>query len=232
MSKFTVKKIEEIKANVEELRAILSNDVKMSQFTEKRVELNINIIQALLGAEVVIPKNTAKSAKLKFRHRLPNVSEVAEICDILATYITDVEETFLSALQNMKQAADDMTIPAGIIKFQPVELIEKPTNKKLSEMALNGNGGVAFSQIALTPMDIMNISKMAYEARSRENKKIIMLSAGVVVTVAVAASLYFFVLKKDKAVESEEVVTEGIDEEIDVDLETEEIPVVTIEEQL
>ena len=71
-------------------------DVK-GYFQEGRLCLNLLLIETLIGAEITADtgKNAKGDYKIKFNRRLPTATELAEISEIVAKFIKDVEKPFL-----------------------------------------------------------------------------------------------------------------------------------------
>lgn len=201
MGKFVKKEIEIIKKLAEtEIPAMVNKGCTDTEYRQKRAELNMCVIQACVGGEMVEGK---KSNTFKFNHHLPNMSQVAEIAAIM-TEFADAECSFFDT------DPDDMGIPEGLVKP------DKTRNKNL-KAAILGDGCKAIYNLPLNGVDVCTLAAMGAEARQAHNTTVAIVVAGVVVTVAVGAGVGMYIYKKKHHHTDNDVDIDDADVDIDAD---------------
>lgn len=223
MKRFVETEIETItRIATSEIPAIIASpQVTRQQYEAKRLELNLHLIQALTGAEVVAPKKAGGSNKMKFCHRLPTKSDIAKIASIVDTYIRDVENPFLSSLpQEVDNNVDEeMGIPSKtcVQIAGAVPAIDKVNNKKLNDVIFGYDGNRSISSMLLGAMDCIQIAALGEEARERANWTKFFIIGGIalaVVGAGAAAAIIYNNSKKNEEPEETDIID---DETIDLE---------------
>ena len=209
MGKFVKKEIEVIKKLAEtEIPAMVNNGCTDAEYRQKRAELNMHIIQACVGGEMVEGK---KNNKFKFNHHLPNMSQVAEMAAIMTAF-ADAECSFFDT-----DPDDDMGIPEeGLVKP------DKTRNKNL-KAAILGDGCKAMYNLPLNGVDVCTLAAMGAEARQAHNTTVAIIVAGVVVTVAVGAGVGMYLYSKHKDDKELAEIEDEMDDVDDIDIDSVEV---------
>lgn len=180
MSNYTEKRIEEIRTLVtKEIPAAIDAGISIDEYlTKHRVALNLTIIQAIFGAEFSDPKKEGKDCKVKFNHKLADVSELATISHLLDDFIGDIENPFLSP-EFESGNGDDMSIPTCVRSYALPEL-EKVNNKKVTDYIFGGN---AISKMMLTGRDICDLAAVAQKIKKTKVRNTMLLIGGIALVV-------------------------------------------------
>ena len=205
-------------------------------FNDCRLVLNIMVIQALTGAEYD-PAKVGKDGKYKvsFNGALPTTSEIAEIAEILDTYIANVEDNFLSLAS--VDIDDDMSIddtPAAG-RETTINPIEKINKKNLTNSIFGYDGQQAICKMLIDSADVIRIAALGEELRKKRNRNRMLIIGGITLLVAGAAGAgyYFYNKNHDDADSSNDIdvnpdVIPMDDPEVSIDDET---PVVEIDDE-
>lgn len=215
MAKFAEKEMAVIKKLAqEEIPALIATGVDEKIYYQKRAELNVHIIQLCVGGEMYELKGKkAGQNGFRFNKSLPTKAQVAELGEIINTFIATVENPYIQGLNGAD--VDDMSIPTNLILNAQVTAPEKVTNKTLREKIV---GDSSYYQLQLSAIDVMNLAAIGEQARKDANFKTTIIVGASVLVLAGAAVGGYFIYKnyknKDEEVAEAEVV---VDAECDVD---------------
>lgn len=241
MSKNFVKNQIEVikKMSTVEIPAILATGkVDPQVYKLKRLQMNMEIIQALIGGEFIEPKKGGKEWKIKFCKKLPNRSELAEIISMVDVFTRTVEDQFLDQLQNATAPAGDMSIPtADLIVNAGSELpkIEKINGKKLRDYIFGYDGKEAISQLMLNASDCMMIAAAGEDLRKKSNRNKMLIVGGIALLLVggTAAAVVIHKRRKGEKIANMDIDMSDIGEvdvdDMDVSIDDDEAPVVTID---
>lgn len=179
-------------------------------------EINIHVLQALLGCEVASTKKG--ETKVKFKHALPSLAQVAEIahlCDNNAQVLAASVETI---------GDDDMSIDVDRI-VQEIPVLEgKITNKIMSNFVLDKFGA---AHCILNGSDCITIASYGAEARNNANIKKALIG-GIALLVIAGGVTAAVVIRKKKHQDEDVVETEVTAVEVEEDID--DAPVVDLDE--
>lgn len=180
-------------------------------------EMNIHVLQALLGCEVACTKKG--ETKVKFKHALPSlaqISEIAHLCDNNAQVLAAGVES---------NGDDDMDIDVDRI-VQEIPVLEgKITNKIMNNFVLDKFGA---AHCILNGSDCVTIA--AYGAEARKNTNIKKALIGGIALLVIAGGVTAAVVIRKKKHQDEEVV-EGEVTTVEVeDGDIDDAPVVDLDE--
>ena len=197
--------------------AVVSNH-DMASFNTMKLELNTHILQALTGGEIT--KTKKGDRKIKFIHKLPTTSQVAEIAKICDNYAQAVESPLTRVPED-----DEMSIPVQQVRKEIPTMSDKIKNKELQTYILDPTG---VSTCTIVGTDCIIIASYGEAARKDANFKMALVIGGVTLVVAgcVAGGVVAYKKKHDKLDEVE--IDSNSFEEIGID--EDEIPEVEIEE--
>ena len=232
MKKFAAKEIEVIKKlATEEIPAMIAAGTTEDQYNAKRADLNAHIIQFAVGGEIIELKGKkAGQNTFKFNKGLPTKAQIADVADVVNTFIANVENPYLLSL-NKADGIDDMDIPTGDVYAANVKPLEKARNKELRAKIL-GTEGVAYYQMKLSGLDVITLAGIGEEARKRANFTTAIIVGGIVVVLAGAgvAGYLIYENKKNKeeepAVDTDDIVDVDPDE---VDIDPDDAPEVVLD---
>ena len=212
MSKFVTEEIKKIEA------IVTAGIQKIEQSSEEeynamRLELNMHVIQTLIGGEVATKKDG--SYKIKFNKPLPSMVEVATIAGLV--------DKFYQA--EMKQCVgydddDDMSIPEDTNMIQYTKM-----NQKELQGAVLGAGG--FASMMINGTDCITIAGIGKETRKKANFHKALIIGGISVAIIGAATAGCIIYKKkhkdDDIIDAEVVDIEAepieLDVPVDIDLD-------------
>lgn len=246
------KQIESIKEVIEQIRQMVAdpNLTEEDYIVKGRIVLNMAIIQALIGAEVQKPKKEGKEYRLKFNHKLPSRTELAEIVELLNNeFIAKIENPFLDSLypdHEVNTAAegaddDDMEIVEDTgfsTTYSNVPTVEKWNGKKLKDYIFGYDGKSAMSKAFLTGIDCMKIAAIAEDVRkkSKRNRMLIIGGIALVITGGVVAGIVIHEHNKKDDADIDDMIDDIDDIDIDdvdvddiEDIEIEDVPEVKID---
>lgn len=231
MKNFTNKELETIKKlATEEIPAMIAAGTTEQLYNAKRAELNAHVIQLCVGGEIVDLKGKKEGqSTFKFNKALPSKAVVAEVADVINTFIANVENPYLSAL-NQADGVDDMSIPSGDVYAANIKPLEKAKNKDLKAKIL-GTEGIAYYQMKLSGLDVITLAGIGEEARKRANTTKALIIGGAVILLAGAGVAGYFIYenKKNKE-EAPEVDTDIVDvDPDDVDIDPDDAPEVVLD---
>lgn len=240
---FVASMIEEIQLMTE---SIIPNEAQNGMYTNiagyaqgPRQKLNRLLVQAMLGCEI-------KDGKAKFCHKLPNKSEIAEICSLLNDFIDGVENVIIYSLAkpeaqaandqgNQQTPPSDMNVPRMEVKFNDavhrVEFIHKVSFKKLNEEIFSKD---LLSMTLLNVSDCLKLAAMGEKARRKDSRDKMLIVGGIVLvltglTVA-GVMIYNHKHNDDELKVGDEVVGGDVPSVNDGDIpEIDDVPQVDIE---
>lgn len=240
MSKNIEKRIGEVRdMALMQIPAILgTNPVNPEDFRNKRIDMNIAVIQILIGADFDRPKD-GKEWKVKFCHKLPSRAELAQIVQIMDVFAKTVEAPFMVALANSSSVKDgeDMGIPpkeSDIINaVSGLPRIEKINSKKMKSYIFGYDDHEAMAKLMLNAADCMEIAAMGEDLRKKTNRNRMFIVGGIalLITGGTVAAVCIRNKKKDGDIidmDDMDVDIDG-DDSIDVGIDDDDAPVVTID---
>lgn len=189
MSKFTTKRIEEIRSlTTVDIPNEIQNGIDIERYLKLRMTLNITILQAILGSEFIKKKD--ETYKVKFIHRLPKNKELFTITSLIDDFI-ELENGFFKAYNDrFVDPIEDMEIPSTDICSNDLPELEKVNSKNVYEYIFGANG---ISRHLLTGKDIIKIAADAEKIKKAKFFKTMIITAsalailagGAVATVAI-----------------------------------------------
>lgn len=227
-------KIEAIKKiTTVDIPALMQGEqVDPNQYMVKRLELNMNVIQLLIGGEFTEGKDS-KEWKIKFGSKLPSRSDLAEIARIMEDFVTNVEAPFMDAVRRAASGAannDDMSIPpqATLDPNARVGLpkIEKINAKKLKNYIFGYDGKPAMSRLMLNAADCLEIAVMGEELRKKTNRNKMLIAGGIALLITGGVVAAVCIHKKSKKAEKE---LDDLCECGDINVDDADIPVAEID---
>lgn len=244
MSKKKTSRIESIrKITTVDIPALMNGDqVDPNQYMVKRLELNMSVIQLLIGGDFTEAKD-GKEWKIKFNHKLPSRSELAEIARIMEDFVANVETPFMAAVQRAASGAtgnDDMSIPpqAALDPTARIGLpkIEKINAKKLKNYIFGYDGKPAMSRLMLNAADCLEIAVMGEDLRKKTNRNRMLIAGGIALLLTGGVAAAVCIHKKNKKDEARlDDLCECGDVSIndsdmpDVEIDADDAPVVSID---
>lgn len=237
------KKGKYVKGIIKDIRILTTKEIPDAISKEKykdvkeyistaRTELNILLIEAALGCEI----KTKGDGKVKFNHKLPSKSNLSDLCELLQTFIDNVENPFLAKMTNnvttVSTDAGDMEVP---LKFdmringevKRVRMLDKPDNKRLKKEIFDKD---MIRNVKIDVTDMMRLAAMGEDARKKENKKKMLIIGGVVIllTGAVVAGIVIYNHNKEEDIMIGDDIVDGDIPDIDMDDGDADIPQVEI----
>ena len=185
MSKYTVKRIEEITKYMNEtIPAAINEGITVQKYlNEHRTTLNLSIIQAIFGAEFIKGENDGDVQKVKINHRPADVTELAQITHLLNDFIANVENPFLASSDEVIVVTeDDMDIPAraSAIAAAALPQINKFNNKNIQNYIFgNDDPGAALSHKMITGMDVYDLAAVAKKIHTHKLRNTMLIIGGV-----------------------------------------------------
>lgn len=221
------------KITTQDIPAIMKGgQVDANQYMMKRLELNMSVIQFLIGGDFTEAKG-GKEWKIKFNHKLPSRSDLAEIARIMEDFVINVEAPFMEAVQCAAAGGgedDDMSIPINATLEPTAHVglpkIEKINTKKLKNYIFGYDGKPAISRLMLNAADCLEIAVMGEELRKKVNRNRMMIVGGIALLITGGAVAAVCIHKKNKKAEEE------LDELIDcgdVSISDSDMPVAEID---
>lgn len=190
---------------LEEIPKMLSatSEIIVEDYRQKRIELNMNMIQVLTGGQF---EKNGDTWKVKFNQKLPNKSELAELTKIMETFIRQVEAPVLKAITAAgAKTDDDMSIPPRDTGFTGgsygIPKIEKISSKKLKNYIFGGDGMEPLPKIMLSVADCMEIAVMGEKLRRKKYRDMMLIAGGIVLLLSGASVLAVRMQKRDGKVE-------------------------------
>lgn len=180
-------------AKIKEMVASGSTDIT------HHAELNLHILQALVGGEIT--KSKKGETKIKFSHSIPTTSQVAEIAKICDDYAQKIAEVL-----SVSNEEDDMTIPVENIT-RAIPVIDGKINNKTLQSYVIEPGGVMTCMLSGT--DCITIAAYGEAARKDAIIKRTIIIGGCVLVIAggITAGVIIHSNKKnDDEVEDDTVV--------------------------
>lgn len=242
MSKKKTSRIESIrKITTVDIPALMNGDqVDPNQYMMKRLELNMSVIQFLIGGDFTEAKD-GKEWKIKFNHKLPSRSDLAEIARIMEDFVANVEGPFMAAVQRAATGnnGDDMAIPQASLEPAThigLPKIEKINAKKLKNYIFGYDGKPAMSRLMLNAADCLEIAVMGEELRKKTNRNRMLIAGGIALLITGGVVAAVCIHKKNKKDEDRlDDLCECGDVNIsdsdmpDVEIDADDAPVVSIE---
>lgn len=197
-------------------------------FQKGRLCLNLLLIETLIGAEFTQSdgKNGKGDYKLKFNHRLPSKSDVADISAIMGEFIKNVENPFMEQFG----AADEdsnMGIPTASLR------LEKVNTKSMKDLIF---GSGCTTNRMINAIDCVQLAAVGEQLRKKTIRNRVLIVGGIalVITGGTAVGMNLYKKHKDKADDAGDdtpVVDIDADDMPEVNLDDSgDMPVVTIDE--
>ena len=195
-------------------------DVK-GYFQEGRLCLNLLLIETLIGAEITADtgKNAKGDYKIKFNRRLPTATELAEISEIVAKFIKDVEKPFLDQFTTTDPG--DMNIPDDVSTIR----LEKINAKSMKELIFGGAGPV--TNRMLNAIDCIQLAGVGEQLRKRTIRNRVLIVGGIALVVTGGTIVGVNMYKKHKDKVAADTGTDGAPE---VDLDSGDLPEVNMDD--
>lgn len=223
-------------------------------YADCRREINRLLVEICLGAEFEKKKDGAWTVKMC--HKLPDRHQLADVSELLGSYIQQYERPLLDAFvshglmdrngnvvnsQNPVAAAG-MEIPpnggtstgvaAGPMSRR-VTFIDDVSHKKIRDAAIGGGEFSGYLNMYLQVSDLVVMTANASRMRKKDRKKRMLIAGGIAIVVAagvgVAAFLYCKHKKKSNEEMVDDLVTSAEDMCMDVsDTGVDDAPVVTL----
>lgn len=248
MSKFVEERIEAAKKVMEEINVMVNNNPDCVKYLELRSQLNLELIQAVIGGKIVskVTRKNGTINKICYTEKLPTVSELSEICMLLREFAHNTEDPFIYAWKKkMKDVTDeeddmsiDVTTTVPMIDDVTFVIADKINTKKMNEMIIGSENVAGISTTSrITDTNIMQLAANAVKLRKHQNRNKLFTIAGITLlavgSTAVAVSLYNKKHKKldnvtdDSSVDMDESIDMNMDIDDTIDMDT---PVVSIDE--
>lgn len=177
---------------------IAKNPSVKEYFQQGRLCLNLLLIETMIGAEISVDtgKNAKGDYKVKFNRCLPTVAEMAEISNIMADFVKNVEGPFLSKFAAPSGNDDDMAIPpndASTIR------LERVNAKSLKDLIFNG-GNDAMTNRMLNAVDCIQLAGIGCELRKKTIRNRVLIAGGIalVVTGGIIVGMNVYKAHKEK----------------------------------
>lgn len=244
MSKFVKTRIEAANKVMKDIEVMVNNKPDFQEYLTMRSELNIQLIQAVVGGKL-IQKESKKNGvinKIRFSEKLPTTSELSEICSLLETFIEETEQPYIYAMSKKLSEAesDDMEIdvPIPMIHIAAnVGKIDKINASKMNECIFGNSSeyGIAASS-RINEKDIMELAANAEKLRKHQNRNKAFIIGGITLLAVgggiTAAAIHNKHKKEDIIDDTEhEVFDESTDIDMDVDDTIDmDAPVVSMDE--
>lgn len=227
-----------MKEKVNQIRSMALSDIPASinrpegsfdDYKSRRIALNLSIIQVLIGAEMPDRKDDGGEWKLKFNSRLPDRSELADIIDIVDTFVNEIENPYLNSFANNTVSTEnDMNIPPRD-GFSPdtvraVPKIEKINAKKLKNYIFGYDSKDAISRVYLNASDCIKVSALGEELRKKTNRNKMLIVGGIALLITGGTVAAICIRNYNKKAERE------IDGMIDLSVESDNIPTMDMSE--
>lgn len=235
MSKYIEKRICELSKELEALGQETLADCKFEAFAQKRSIINLHIISMLSGAKM---GTGLDDPKMRFSglKQLPNMEEIAKICELLSAYITTYENPYRAGGEKTNgtddENFDDIAIPQDSPRYG---VLNKLTSKTFKEFVLGPdeyNIGAAGNYI--TAEDVIRIAGFGETLRKKKIRNAVFIIGGISLVVVGGVVITSIIRKKnsekDETVDGIDVPTIDLsDENADVPVMDDDVPVVTID---
>lgn len=210
-----------------------SDEAGMAKYRNARQELNIKVIETVLGADISEGKK-AGEWKVKYGKKLPNVSELGKICQIMDEYTEKYEVPFYAkfisnaavpapvattadAAVEAEGQENDLSIPKEEVmytaKYKKLGRIDKINKKKMKEELFQHNLVSEFIDSAA----VMVIASYGEKIRKKQNLTTTLIVGGIslVVVGGVITGICIANSKKHK--------NDVDDPDVDIDIDTSDI---------
>lgn len=203
-----------------------NNSIIVEEYRSKRVELNKQLIQVLIGGKFVQSEKTGEW-KVKFNESLPTRSELAEVMKIMEDFVKNVEGPVMDAIIAAATADDGMEIPPREEDNFGLPKIEKINTKKVREYILGGAGNDPLYNIMIGVADCMEIAALGEDLRKHQNMNKMLIAGGIVLILTGAAVAMWVSSNNKKDGEVEDGDCDDL--LVEVDMDSDEFPVVDID---
>lgn len=226
MSRFVESRIEAAQKIMSRIEG-MKGGCKSEDYIYARAELNLELVQAIVGGKIITKDSRFKGTvtKIRYTERPATKKELAAIIAILSDFEYNVEQPLLNAFTaKIEEMGDEesMDIIPSIAMIDEADFneLERANTKKFNQVILGSNesssGVLASSRI--TSSNIMELAAYAEDLRKRQNRNKLLIAGGIVlagVGVGVATKIIY---DKKKAKEQDLL---GIEEgSVDLDLPT------------
>lgn len=136
MSKTTENRIASIRTKALTVIPTLIKEGNHSLIVEERKNLNILLIETVLGATIEPAKKGNNTYKIHFMKSLPSISELAEICQIMDEYTRNHEVPYLATKKSAVGTDDIEVIDKNaryVGSYRKLNKIDKINKKKIKE---------------------------------------------------------------------------------------------------
>ena len=192
-------KIKELQAATETLQQqVAARQIDENGYNERRVEINVLLIEIALGAEFTEKKDG--SFAVKFNKPLPTKEECAMAYTVIDTFVKSVES-------GDAEEDDDMQIPLNIGNQLPA--VEKISAKVLKNIIFGGDGTTSILQLRLNGNDFIELSVWGEKLHKKKifwTWLIVGASSAVVIGGGITAGV--IIAKHCKKAEKEDTVAE------------------------
>lgn len=217
MSRKVKQQITDIKETaLTKIPGICKHDPDMSYhkyMSDCRIPLNMMVVGTLIGGEFKL--NKKDQLTIKFKAPLPNAEEIAEIIAIMNTYITSVENVYLTSADAADvDDEDDMAIQVD----QNVELNTSVNKRSFVELLSDKNPII---NELLTEMDLINIAAMGAAVRRKERIKKAIIIGGI--TILVAGATGIIVAKTSKSRREADMIEDPVDDDLQIDISDDDL---------
>lgn len=213
MKKDSTNPIEDIKAHINTIKATANTpgypDIE-TYLNGDRAILNNALISYLLGAKMDMSqvkynkKGNIKAGCMKFNRRIPTITEVAEVFDLMRDF--DIFEVSLMQILTGNGQPDDgsdMNMPTRAVRIttdegKPIGRVRMITN--CDEKALRSEmvNNLLDATYLINSADCMRLASMGMSARKKANLHRALIIGGTVVVLAAGATAGYIYYKKSK----------------------------------
>lgn len=201
------------------------DDATEKRVQEQRYNMDSLIIQVVLGADFAAGK-TPSEQKIKYTQKMPSLSQLTEITDVLGDYIRNHEVPYYAmkgkidaetaaALQSQTgQQAPDMSIPGQApvttsitVDYPKITALENVTKKDMKSILFNQ--GIIRKYLDVSA--VMTLASMGDTIRKKQNLTWGLIIGGITLAAAAGTVTAIYIYNKKKEEELDEV-----DDDLDV----------------
>ena len=195
--------IKEIPAIIAQIKANVDGENYSPDFcSEQRAAINVAVITAVFGAEIIDTKN---GSALKLNKKPATLAELNELSTQLAELV---------AIEDSIAYSDEEDIP-GATSAAVTQLVPEKLNKKsLTEYLITGPQAIGRLQIG--PQEVLTLASISEKYRKEKKFKIILVSAIAAAAVAAGVTTTAIIIANKKKEATD-------DAPVDVDVDEEEV---------
>lgn len=222
MSKFVENRIEAAAKIIERITS-MKQGCRAEDYISARAELNLEIIQAVIGGKIISKDSKKKGVitKIKYTEKPATKKELAIIINMLSDFECKVENPIIIAFnQKIEQLNDeenmDIIPTIAMIEEADISNLDKVNTKKFNKMIFGtdtSTGILASSRISSS--NIMELAAYAEDLRKKQNRNKLLIAGGIVLaSVGVGVTTKVIIDKKKR--KADDIL--DIDDVSDVDI--------------